>query len=150
MLSGSVPLSSNLRNSGEKLKPLPSSTSRSVLGAVDKCMKLNRYDRLQNVESFQKELEFIKPKKWVKPLVVCLVTVLCFWGSHECIGPRPAGGFGNAIDSLSTDTLIQVDSLPVVSPVLDNPVDPIKEDVPSTMSFYVSTSPDGATVYLDG
>ena len=92
LLSGSAPLSSNLRNSGEKLQPLPSGTSRSVLGAVDKCMKLNRYERLQNVKKLQNILDGKTScclRKRLISIVFCAFTILCVFGLKKCFGNVP-------------------------------------------------------------
>jgi len=146
LLSGVTPVSSSLRNSGEQLKPLPSSTSLSTRTAVDKSMKLNRYERLQGVDAFRKALkDGGNPKKWSLPLIVCLVLLLGLFGWNRFVG------FGSGDDEpLPPDSLVRVDTIPVVSPVVDVPVEPLKDDVPSTTPLYVSTSPVGATIYLDG
>lgn len=82
LLSGSAPLSSNLRNCGDKLQPLPSSISFSTRRGVEKTMKLNRYDRLQSVDAFRKALkeEDVKPKKWWVFPIVALIAILGLFG----------------------------------------------------------------------
>ncbi|MBP3374376.1 MAG: serine/threonine protein kinase [Bacteroidaceae bacterium] len=178
LLQGSrPPKASIVLNDG--LPALPSHVSAPTRKAIEAAMQSRRKDRPQSVYAFLSLLDSSLetdndetvidvvssepappvssvpdpnpfPRIWLKPLVLCLLIALCFWGLHECIDPEHVGGGGNAIDSLSTDTLVQVDSLPVVSPVIVNPVEPIKDDIPSIAPLYVSTSPVGATVYLDG
>ena len=178
LLQGSrPPKASIVLNDG--LPALPSHVSAPTRKAIEAAMQSRRTDRPQSVYAFLSLLDSSLetdndetvidvvssepvppvssvpdpnpfPRIWLKPLVLCLVIALCFWGLHECIDPKPVGGGDDAIDSLSTDTLVQVDSLPVVFPVIVNPVEPIKDDIPSIAPLYVSTSPVGATVYLDG
>ena len=67
------------------------------------------------------------------------------------IGWNKFVGFDRSDDALlSPDSLVSVDTIPVISPIVANPIEPIKGDVPSTTPLYVSTSPVGATIYLDG
>ena len=83
------------------------------------------------------------PKKWVLPLVLFLVAVLCVFGLSKCLD---SGGDDEGsplpVDSIVAQ-LAQVDA-------------PIKTDAPETTqtrtvtSFYASTSPSGASVYVDG
>ena len=56
LLSGVTPISSTLRNSGDKLAPLPKSIRISTCKTVDSAMKLNRHERIQDIITFQNRL----------------------------------------------------------------------------------------------
>ncbi len=96
LLSGDTPISSNLRNSGDKLVPLPKSISVSTRKAVETAMKLNRHERVQSVAIF---IEAIKTggidqqsicykmgklygkylrKKITKNVIILLITIVAF------------------------------------------------------------------------
>ena len=106
LLSGVTPISSNLLISGEKLEPLSGSVSGSTRDAVEKSMKVNRYDRPESVDAFLFLLDagldnddegtvngdvpspvprpLPEPPGWLIPFVFCLLTALCIFGFREC------------------------------------------------------------------
>ena len=111
-------------------------------------------------------------RKWLLPLAFVLVVALGILGMFQISG--------NDEEPMLTDSLSRVATVPAVPSVVDNPVLPAKADekvvatipavlpvaenpvppaktdekvtesVPIASSLYVSTSPVGATVYLDG
>jgi len=178
LLQGSrPPKASVVLNDG--LPSLPVHVSSIVRTAIETAMQPRRNDRPQSVEAFlsllDSSLENVDegtvidvvppepdcpvpptsvpptlehkpfPWKWRFPLIACLVLLLALFGWNRFVGP----GSGDD-EPLSPDSLARVDTIPVVSPVVDVPIEPLKDDVPSTTPLYVSTSPVGATVYLDG
>ena len=83
------------------------------------------------------------PKKWLLPLVLCLVAGLCIFGLRKCLD----SGGGDGDSPLPVDSIVA--QLAQVEP-------PIKTEAPevtqtrTVTSFYASTSPSGASVYVDG
>ena len=83
------------------------------------------------------------PKKWFFPLVFCLVAGLCIFGLSKCLG----SGGDDGESPLLVDSIVS--QLAQVEP-------PSKTDAPevtqtrTVTSFYASTSPSGASVYVDG
>ena len=83
------------------------------------------------------------PKKWFFPLMLCLVAGLCIYGLRKCLD----SGGGVGASPLPEDSIVA--QLAQVEP-------PIKTDAPevtqtrTVTSFYASTSPSGASVYVDG
>ena len=83
------------------------------------------------------------PKKWFFPLMLCLVAGLCIFGLRKCLD----SGGGDGDSPLPVDSIVA--QLAQVEP-------PIKTEAPevtqtrTVTSFYASTSPSGASVYVDG
>ena len=127
----------------EGLPALPSHISASTRKAIETAMQSRRKDRPQSVEAFLSLLDALvenndeetildivsseptllvadlkpSPRKWVIPFVLCLLTAFCVFGLGKCIGPKGGGSEDN--DSLFTDTLVHVDTVPVI-PVEDD------------------------------
>lgn len=142
LLSGVTPISSNLLISGEKLEPLSGSVSGSTRDAVEKSMKVNRYDRPESVDAFLSLLDARSvdddegtvygdvssaspvsrplPERpgWLIPFVFCLLTALCIFGFREC-RDIVIGDEDN--DTLFADTLAHVDSIFAIPPKDDKP-----------------------------
>lgn len=178
LLQGSrPPKASVVLNDG--LPVLPISVSSTTCKAIVTAMQPKRNDRPQSVDAFLSLLDSSLenadeetlvdvvssvpnrpvppiptsqtpgykpfPWKWSLPLIACLVLLLGLIGWNKFVG------FDRSDDALlSPDSLVSVDTIPVISPIVANPIEPIKGDVPSTTPLYVSTSPVGATIYLDG
>ena len=101
-----------------------------------------------------------QPRRWFVPVLVCLIAVLGIFGLMQI------PGFGGDDDeSLSPDTLVHLDTVAVSLPVANESMsnhrktksdgiaevsNPVVETASTTTSLYVSTSPSGATVYIDG
>ena len=137
LLSSVTPISSNLLISGEKLEPLSGSVSGSTRDAVEKSMKVNRYDRPESVDAFLSLLDARSvdddegtvygdvssaspvsrplPERpgWLIPFVFCLLTALCILGFREC-RDIVIGDEDN--DTLFADTLAHVDSIFAIPP----------------------------------
>ena len=156
------------------LSSFPNAVSDGTKLAIRQAMNMKRKDRPQSVKKFLSLLDaseaemsvvddertvvdvvppaptlFPPPRRWLFPFLVCLIAVLVIFGLTRI--PWAKGG-----DSpLHPDTLV-FDSLSVVVPVASDSMIPprksakVVETVPSSTSLYVSTSPIGATVYLDG
>lgn len=156
------------------LSSFPNAVSDGTKLAIRQAMNMKRKDRPQSVKKFLSLLDaseaemsvvddertvvdvvppaptlFPPPRRWLFPFLVCLIAVLVIFGLTRI--PWAKGG-----DSpLLPDTLV-FDSLSVVVPVASDSMIPprksakVVETVPSSTSLYVSTSPVGATVYLDG
>lgn len=145
LLSGITPTSSNLRISGEKMEPLSGSISAPTCNTVERAMKLNRYNRPDSIDAFLSLLfapaddeeetvhedvslvlsvSQLKPKlpKWLIPIAFCSLTALCILGLRKCPGHN--GGGSEDYDSLCS--LVHVDSISVVPPVIGDSVEPTK------------------------
>lgn len=153
------------------LSSFPNPISDGTKQAIRQAMNMKRKDRPQSVDAFLFLLgdsvgnddegtvldDVIpapqlspKPSKWLIPIVFCLLTGLCVFGFRKCT--ESDGGFSKDNDSLFTEILVHVDTVPILPAKNDKPFLPEKgEDViPSTCPLYVNTSPDGAIVYVDG
>lgn len=83
-------------------------------------------------------------KKWLFPVAACLLVALAFifWSKGE------ADGVGGT--ALDTQAFAVTDSIPSPEPAeLATPTS-VEEEVPAPSLLYVTTSPTGATVYVDG
>lgn len=155
------------------LYSFPCLVSDGYKQAIRKAMNMKRKDRPQSVDAFLSLLDtpvgedgeetFYRditpvsqpspnPRKWLVPLILCLMTALCIFGFREC---RDSISGGEDNDSLFTDTLVQEDTIPVIPSDVVKPTPSLTEDkndeyVPVTCAFYVSTLPSGAVVYVDG
>ena len=155
------------------LSSFPNGISDGTKRAIHQAMNMKRKDRPQSVDAFLSLLDtpvgddgeetFYRditpvpqpspnPRKWLVPLILCLMTALCIFGFREC---RDSISGGEDNDSLFTDTLVQEDTIPVIPSDVVKPTPSLTEDkndeyVPVTCAFYVSTLPSGAVVYVDG
>lgn len=155
------------------LSSFPNAVSDGTKLAIRQAMNMKRKDRPQSVDAFLSLLDtpvgedgeetFYRditpvpqpspnPRKWLVPLILCLMTALCIFGFREC---RDSISGGEDNDSLFTDTLVQEDTIPVIPSDVVKPTPSLTEDkndeyVPVTCAFYVSTLPSGAVVYVDG
>ena len=125
------------------LPSYPNGISDGTKQAIRQAMNMKRKDRPQSVNAFLSLLDSSletdddertvvdvatpvpkpvpQPRRWLVPFLVCVIAVLGIIGWHEISG--------NDDESLLTDSLSRVDTI---------------------CPLYVSTSPVGATVYLDG
>lgn len=100
LLSGVTPISSTLRNSGDKLAPLPKSIRTSTCKTVDSAMKLNRHERIQSVPKFLDTLEKTGTDHWfklgylygklkktnipiMKKVLILIIIIAAIWGGYE-------------------------------------------------------------------
>ena len=109
----------------------------------------------------------LKRPIWLIPLVLCLLFALCILGLRKCSGPDDCGGEDRY--SVFTNTLGQVDTIPFDSIVVDELTlqenhtfsvadkttpsvteENKKVDVTVACQLYVTTSPVGVLVYVDG
>ena len=164
----------------EELSASLSGVSVQTRKAILQAMQLKSKDRPQSVDEFlslldASEAEVVvddertdldvalpapkplpQPRRWFVPVLVCLIAVLGIFGLMQI------PGFGGDDDeSLSPDTLVHLDTVAVPFPNADESMStkpdnivevptPFVEAAPTTTSLYVSTSPSGATVYVDG
>ena len=156
------------------LYSFPCLVSDGYKQAIRQAMNMKRKDRPQSVVSFLSLLDvsadnddeetFIEevaldsqqnPKrpKWSIPLVLCLLIAIpiLILGLRKCLGSDDGGG--EDYDSVFTDTLVHVDTIPVIPSEVDEPllsvIEDKNDDVPVTCTFSVTTSPVGASVYVD-
>ena len=100
LLSGVTPISTTLRNSGDKLAPLPKSIRTSTCKTVDSAMKLNRHERIQSVPKFLDTLEKTGTDHWfklgylygkvkkttfpiMKKVLILIMIIAAIWGGCE-------------------------------------------------------------------
>ena len=84
------------------------------------------------------------PKKWWIPLLACLVAGLCIWGLSKCVD---GGGDEENVRTVALDTV------PAQPTQIEQPMKRVETPEPlKTVStlFYATTTPSGASVYVDG
>lgn len=99
LLTGSAPISSSRRISGDKLVPLPEATGPAVRETVENAMIFDRHERIQTVDGFLASLQVPhrgensegdtivhlipgnpNPRRWVVPVMVCLIAIVGILG----------------------------------------------------------------------